>query len=207
MSSEHKVVVVTGASQGIGASLVKAYRRIGYAVIANSRSINASDFTRNPKIAAVAGDIASPETAEHIFNTAIEHFGSFDTIVNNVGVFIPKPFIEYTLDDLASVIGVNLYGFFHISQRAAAWMMRAGSGHIVNITASLADQPIASVTAAGIVYPLIFASGSNIHLGYLHAALYLSLPIILFYFWAARYKLHPEQHGLIRPAALAAKRA
>jgi NAD(P)-dependent dehydrogenase (short-subunit alcohol dehydrogenase family) len=148
MSSEHKVAVVTGASQGIGASLVKAYREIGYAVVANSRSINASDFAHDPKIRTVAGDIASPETAERIFNTVIEHFGSLDTLVNNAGVFIPKPFIEYTLDDLAMVSGVNLHGFFHISQRAAAWMVRAGSGHIVNITASLADQPIASVTAA-----------------------------------------------------------
>ena len=148
MSSEHKVAVVTGASQGIGASLVKAYREIGYAVVANSRSINASDFAHDPKIATVAGDIASPETAERIFNTAIEHFGSLDTFVNNAGVFIPKPFIEYTLDDPATVSGVNLHGFFHISQRAAAWMVRAGSGHIVNITASLANRPIASVTAA-----------------------------------------------------------
>jgi NAD(P)-dependent dehydrogenase (short-subunit alcohol dehydrogenase family) len=148
MSSEHKFAVVTGASQGIGASIVKTYREIGYAVVANLRSINASDFAHDRKIATVAGDIVSPETAERIFNAAIEHFGSLDTLVNNAGVFIPKPSIEYTLDDLATVSVVKLHGFFHISQRAAAWMVRAGSGHIVNITASLADQPIASVTAA-----------------------------------------------------------
>jgi NAD(P)-dependent dehydrogenase (short-subunit alcohol dehydrogenase family) len=148
MSSEQKVAIVTGASQGIGASLVKAYRDIGYGVVANSRSIKASDFPDDPAIATVAGDIASPETAASIFNAAIERFGRIDTLVNNAGVFVPKPFIDYTTADLAMVSGVNLHGFFHISQKVAAWMLKAGSGHIVNITASLADQPIASVTAA-----------------------------------------------------------
>jgi NAD(P)-dependent dehydrogenase (short-subunit alcohol dehydrogenase family) len=148
MSSEQKVVIVTGASQGIGASLVKAYRDIGYGVVANSRSIQAGDFAHDPDILTVAGDIASAETAERIFNAAIERFGRIDTLVNNAGVFIPKPFIDYTAADLAMVSAVNLHGFFHISQKAAAWMLKAASGHIVNITASLADQPIASVTAA-----------------------------------------------------------
>lgn len=148
MSSEQKVVIVTGASQGIGASLVKAYRGIGYGVVANSRSIKASDFADDPATLAVAGDITSAETAGRVFDAAIERFGRVDTLVNNVGVFVPKPFCDYTADDLAMVSAVNLHGFFHISQRAAAWMLKAGSGHIVNITASLADQPIAMVSAA-----------------------------------------------------------
>ena len=148
MSSEQKVAIITGASQGIGASLVKAYRDIGYRVVANSRSIQARDFVHDPGILTVAGDIASAETADTIVSAAIERFGGIDTLVNNAGVFIPKPFIAYTPEDLALVSGVNLHGFFHVSQKAAAWMLKAGSGHIVNITASLADQPIASVTAA-----------------------------------------------------------
>ena len=148
MSSEQKVAIITGASQGIGASLVKAYLDIGYRVVANSRSIQARDFVHDPGILTVAGDIASAETADTIVSAAIERFGGIDTLVNNAGVFIPKPFIAYTPEDLALVSGVNLHGFFHVSQKAAAWMLKAGSGHIVNITASLADQPIASVTAA-----------------------------------------------------------
>jgi len=148
MSADQKVAIVTGASQGIGASLVKAFREIGYGVVANSRSITPGDFGNDPEIATVAGDIASPETAERIFNAAIDRFGRIDTLVNNAGIFIPKPFVAYTAADLAMVSAVNLHGFFHISQKSAAWMLKAGSGHIVNITASLAEQPIASVTAA-----------------------------------------------------------
>jgi NAD(P)-dependent dehydrogenase (short-subunit alcohol dehydrogenase family) len=148
MGSEQKVAIVTGASQGIGAGLVKAYRGIGYGVVANSRSIDASDFLDDPGISTVAGDIASAETADRIFNAAIERFGRIDTLVNNAGVFVARPFIDYTAADLAMASAVNLHGFFHISQKAAAWMLKAGSGHIVNVTASLADQPIASVSAA-----------------------------------------------------------
>ena len=148
MSSEQKVAVITGASRGIGASLVEAFRGIGYGVVANSRSIRASDFSDDPAILAVGGDIAVPETARRIVGAALERFGRVDTLVNNAGVFIPKPFIEYTDADFMQVTAVNLAGFFHISQRAASLMVRAGSGHIVNITATLADQPIASLPAA-----------------------------------------------------------
>jgi len=148
MQYANKVVVVTGASQGIGASLVRAYRELGYGVVANSRSIQASEFSADAEILAIAGDIGTVETAERIFSGAIERFGRVDTLVNNAGVFIPKPFTEYSVDDFAMLCAVNLEGFFHISQRAAAWMLKAGSGHIVNITASLAEQPIASVSAA-----------------------------------------------------------
>ena len=148
MSSDQKVAIVTGASQGIGASLVKAFRAIGYGVVANSRSIDAATVGDDAEIVAVAGDIALPETTDRIVAAALDRFGRIDTLVNNAGIFIPKPFIAYTLAEFEMVSAVNLAGFFHLSQKAAAWMLKAGSGHIVNITASLADQPIAPVTAA-----------------------------------------------------------
>jgi NAD(P)-dependent dehydrogenase (short-subunit alcohol dehydrogenase family) len=148
MQSTQKVAIVTGASRGIGASLVRGFRKIGYCVVANSRSIVASDVVGDSDVLAVAGDIAEPETAERVVSAAIERFGQIDTLVNNAGVFIPRPFVEYTEADFTTMIAVNLAGFFHISQRAASQMLRAGSGHIVTITAALADQPIAAVSAA-----------------------------------------------------------
>jgi NAD(P)-dependent dehydrogenase (short-subunit alcohol dehydrogenase family) len=148
MQLTQKIAIVTGASRGIGASLVRGFREIGYGVVANSRSIVASDVVGDSDVLAVAGDIAEPETAERVVSAAIERFGRIDTLVNNAGVFIPKPFVEYTEADFTTMIAVNLAGFFHISQRAASQMLRAGSGHIVTITAGLADQPIAAVSAA-----------------------------------------------------------
>jgi NAD(P)-dependent dehydrogenase (short-subunit alcohol dehydrogenase family) len=148
MQLTQKIAIVTGASRGIGASLVRGFREIGYGVVANSRSIVASDVVGDSDVLAVAGDIAEPETAERVVSAAIERFGRIDTLVNNAGVFIPSPFVEYTEADFTTMIAVNLAGFFHISQRAASQMLRAGSGHIVTITAALADQPIAAVSAA-----------------------------------------------------------
>ncbi len=145
---ERKVAVITGASQGIGAELVEAFRRIGYAVVASSRSIKGSDVARDSAIVVVDGDIANPATADRIVDTAIERFGRIDTLVNNAGVFIPKPFIDYSQADFVTMTAVNLAGFFHISQRAAARMLAAQSGHIVNITASISEQPLALVPAA-----------------------------------------------------------
>jgi NAD(P)-dependent dehydrogenase (short-subunit alcohol dehydrogenase family) len=148
LQSTQKVAIVTGASQGIGASLMKGFRQVGYSVVANSRSIAASDFVGDPAVLAVAGDIAEPETAARVVNAAIERFGRIDTLVNNAGVFIPKPFVDYGETDFATMIAVNLAGFFHLSQRVASRMLRAGSGHIVTITAALAEQPMAAVPAA-----------------------------------------------------------
>ena len=145
MASEQKVVVITGASRGIGASLVEGFRKIGYGVVANSRSIAAAG---DPAALVVDGDIAGRDTAERIVNAAIERFGRIDTLINNAGIFIPKQFIDYTEADFATMIAVNLGGFFHLSQKAATWMLRAGSGHIVNITATIAEQPVASLPAA-----------------------------------------------------------
>jgi NAD(P)-dependent dehydrogenase (short-subunit alcohol dehydrogenase family) len=142
MGAEQKVVIITGASQGIGAELVKGYRDRNYRVVANSRSIKPSS---DPDILAVPGDIADPKTAEKIVTQALERFGRVDSLVNNAGIFIAKPFTDYTDEDYASVMGVNLSSFFHVTKRAAAEMLKRGSGHIVQITTSLDDHANSSV--------------------------------------------------------------
>jgi NAD(P)-dependent dehydrogenase (short-subunit alcohol dehydrogenase family) len=145
MSTERKVAIITGASQGIGAGLVEVFREKGYRVVANSRSIKPSD---KADLVTVGGDIADPQVAKRVVAAAIERFGRVDTLVNNAGIFISKPFIEYTAEDFANVMSVNVAGFFHISQQAAARMLSQRAGHIVNITTTLVDQPIAGVPAA-----------------------------------------------------------
>jgi NAD(P)-dependent dehydrogenase (short-subunit alcohol dehydrogenase family) len=145
MSTEQKIAIVTGASQGIGAALARAYRDRNYRVVGTSRSIEANS---DDDIHAVAGDISKPETAERVVREALERFGRIDTLVNNAGVFVAKPFVEFTQEDYDRNMGVNVAGFFHITQRVAAQMLKQGSGHIVTITTSLVDQPIAGVPAA-----------------------------------------------------------
>lgn len=145
MSTERKVALITGASQGIGAGLVQGFRERGYRVVANSRSIKPSE---SADLLAVAGDITDPAVAKRVVDAAVERFGRVDTLVNNAGIFISKPFIEYTAEDFASVVSVNLAGFFHVSHDAAACMLSQKSGHIVNITTTIVDQPMAGVPAA-----------------------------------------------------------
>ena len=140
-----RVVVITGASQGIGASLVPAYRRLGYAVLGTSRTIPPSD---DPMIATVQGDIATADTAERVTRHAIDHFGRIDTLINNAGVFVAKRFTQYTDEDYDLVTGVNLGGFFHITRRAIERMERAGSGHVVNITTTLVEHADVKVPSA-----------------------------------------------------------
>jgi NAD(P)-dependent dehydrogenase (short-subunit alcohol dehydrogenase family) len=142
MSSEHKVAIITGGSQGIGAGLVRAYRDRNYSVVATSRSIKQSD---DPAVLAVSGDISDPETAERLVKETVSRFGRIDTLVNNAGIFIAKPFTEYTAQDFALKVATNVAGFFYITQRVVAEMLKKGSGHIVNITTSLTDQPVAGV--------------------------------------------------------------
>lgn len=142
MSNEQKVAIITGASQGIGAALVKAFRDRNYRVVATSRSIKQ---TSDPDIVAVRGDIADPATAEAVTREAMSRFGRIDALVNNAGLFIAKPFTDYTAEDFDSKIATNLAGFFHITQRVAAEMLTQGSGHIVSITTSLTDHAIAGV--------------------------------------------------------------
>lgn len=142
MSNEQKVAIVTGASQGIGAGIVEAYRKEGYVVVANSRSIQPSSDTG---VIAVPGSIGERSVAEKVVKTAIERFGRIDTLINNAGIFIGKPFTEYTVEDFNNVIDVNVAGFFHITQLAIAEMLKKGHGHIVQITTALVEQPIADV--------------------------------------------------------------
>lgn len=154
MATQQKVVVVTGASQGIGSEIVKAFRKLDYRVVATARSIQPTD---DPNVAAVQGDIADPQTARRVVAEALNRFGRIDTLVNNAGVFVAKPFTQYTAEDYASVTGVNVAGFFHITQLAVAEMEKQGSGHVVSITTSLVDHAIqgvpsvlASLTKGGI---------------------------------------------------------
>jgi NAD(P)-dependent dehydrogenase (short-subunit alcohol dehydrogenase family) len=138
MSGETRpVAIITGASRGIGASLVSAYRARGYAVLGTSRTIEPSD---DPLVATVQGDIATAATAERVAGEAIDRFGRIDTLINNAGVFVAKRFTQYTDEDYNFVTGVNLGGFFHITRRAIAHMEQRGSGHVVNITTTLVEH-------------------------------------------------------------------
>ena len=132
-----KVVIVTGGSQGIGAGVVDGYRRQNWAVVANSLTIEPS---KDPDILTVQGDIAEQATAEAIIRQTIDRFGRVDTLVNNAGVFVSKPFTDYTAEDYALVTGVNLTGFFWLTQRAIVQMLKQRGGHVVNISASIADH-------------------------------------------------------------------
>ena len=141
-----RVAIITGASQGIGAALVEAYRKHGYAVIANARTIAES---HEPDVTAVPGDIADPATAQRVITEAIARYGRVDTLVNNAGVFLAKPFTMYTPADCDLVTGVNLAGFFQLTQRVIADMLDRGhGGHIVNVTTTLVEHAHAAVPSA-----------------------------------------------------------
>jgi NAD(P)-dependent dehydrogenase (short-subunit alcohol dehydrogenase family) len=143
---QQKVAIVTGASQGIGAGLVAAFRQHGYAVVANSRSI--ADL-RDPELLAIAGDITDPGTANHIVTAAVERFGRVDTLINNAGVFIAKPFTAYTAQDYALATSVNMSGFFLLTQRVIAQMLDQGDGgHVVNVTTTLVEHADVNVPSA-----------------------------------------------------------
>ena len=146
-TTDRNVAIVTVASQGIGAGLVEAYRRRNYAVVANSRTITTSD---DPGVLAIAGDIADPAIAEQLVTGAVERFGRVDTLINNAGVFIAKPFTQYTVADYALITAVNLTGFFHITQRVIAQLLAQGDGgNVVNVTTTLVEsrEPRRSVCA------------------------------------------------------------
>ncbi|MEW1775165.1 SDR family oxidoreductase [Streptomyces sp. NPDC086777] len=141
-TQQQKVAIVTGASQGIGAALVEGYRKLGHAVVATSRTIAPAD---DAGVLTVQGDIADPATAERVVAAAVERFGRIDTVVNNAGVFVAKPFTEYTAADYATVTGINVAGFFHLTQQAVPHLLAQGGGHIVSVTTSLVDSPDARV--------------------------------------------------------------
>ena len=134
---DRKVAIVTGGSQGIGAGLVAEYRRRGWAVVTASRTLKPA---RDTGVLSVKGDITDPATTDRIISGALESFGRIDTLINNAGIFISKPFTDYTADDFAVAVGVNLSGFFWLTKRAITEMLKRGSGHVVNITTTLADH-------------------------------------------------------------------
>jgi NAD(P)-dependent dehydrogenase (short-subunit alcohol dehydrogenase family) len=144
MSTERKVAIVTGASQGIGAGILQAFRDRNYRVVATSRSIKP---IADSDVVTVQGDIGAADTAERVFKAAFERFGRVDTLVNNAGMFMAKPFTVYSQDDYATYMSTNVTGFFHMTQRALELMSKQGHGHVVTITTSLVDQPMTSVPA------------------------------------------------------------
>jgi NAD(P)-dependent dehydrogenase (short-subunit alcohol dehydrogenase family) len=156
MNQRHnwRVAIITGASAGIGAELVQAFRSAGYTVVGTSLSIPPS---REPDVVTVRGDIVQVETAQRVVEHALERFGRTDSLVNTAGIFIGKPLTDYTPADLASITAVNLAGFLHTTQRAISQVVTQGSGHVVNVTSSLVDQPdsrrpsgLASLTKGGL---------------------------------------------------------
>jgi NAD(P)-dependent dehydrogenase (short-subunit alcohol dehydrogenase family) len=154
MDRERKVVIITGASQGIGSALVKAYRDREYRVVATSRSIGPSN---DEDVLIVPGDVADRGTAERAIAGGKARFGRIDTLVNNAGIFMAKPFTEYTGADYAAMLAVNLTGFFHFTQLAVTEMAQQGKGHVVQITTSLVDHAnsrvpsvLASLTKGGL---------------------------------------------------------
>jgi NAD(P)-dependent dehydrogenase (short-subunit alcohol dehydrogenase family) len=154
-----KTVIVTGASQGIGAAIVQTFLDRGYNVVATSRSVTKAGFAPSPNLALVDGDIGQAATAEQIAQTAISKFGSIDHVVNNAGIFSVKPFTDYTADDFRSLVSTNLSGFIFITQLAVKQMLSQGSGgSVTTITASLAANPIAGIPAS---IPMITKGGLN----------------------------------------------
>jgi NAD(P)-dependent dehydrogenase (short-subunit alcohol dehydrogenase family) len=141
-----RVVIITGASQGLGAGLVAAYRKHGYAVVANSRTIEQSD---DLKVACVAGDIADPATGARLVATALDRFGRVDTLINNAGVWVGKPFTDYTADDYDYIMGIDVRGFFNVTQPTVAQLLAQGDGgHIVSIGLVAAEYADSSVPCA-----------------------------------------------------------
>ena len=150
MTPSQKTAIVTGASRGIGAGLVAALLQRGYCVVANSRNLSEGNpFPASAKLALVAGDIADPNTAAKITDAAVSRFGGVDALINNAGINLRKDFTDYTIEDLRSVVSVNIEGFFYITQRAVKQMVaQKTGGSIVNISASTANHPIAGVHLA-----------------------------------------------------------
>ncbi|KAF1059183.1 Dihydroanticapsin 7-dehydrogenase [Burkholderia gladioli] len=142
VNKSRKVVVVTGASQGIGAAVVAAFRKLGHCVVATSRSIQPCD---DEQVLSIAGDIGDRDTARRVISAGIARFGRIDTLVNNAGIYIGKPFTEHTADDYAAVMNVNMAGFYHITQLAIAEMEKQASGHVVSVTASIDQVAIGGV--------------------------------------------------------------
>lgn len=147
-SDEKPVAIVTGASSGIGLGLAQALLGRGFRVVGTSRSITkAKELKASPDLVLVDGEISKKETAVKVVAAAVKAFGRIDLLVNNAGIFIPKPFTEYTEEDFNVVLSTNVASFFYMTQQVIPQMRKQKSGHVVNISAVLADQPSGSVTA------------------------------------------------------------
>jgi len=154
-----RTVIVTGASQGIGAAIVQTFLDRGYNVIATSRSVSEAGFAPSPNLVLLDGDISQATTAEKIAHAAVEKFGSIDHVVNNAGIFSVKPFTEYTAEEFRSFVSVNLEGFIFVTQLAVRQMLSQGNGgSVTTITAALADNPIAGIPAS---IPMMTKGGLN----------------------------------------------
>jgi NAD(P)-dependent dehydrogenase (short-subunit alcohol dehydrogenase family) len=154
LGAEQKVAIVTGASQGIGAETVAAFRQLNYRVVATSRTIKPSN---DDDLITVTGDIGDPETGKRVVQEALDRFGRVDTLINNAGIFIPNTFTDYTSAEYVQVLSTNLNGFFFISQHAVRAMEKQGRGHVVQISTSLIDHAnsnvpsvLASLTKGGL---------------------------------------------------------
>jgi NAD(P)-dependent dehydrogenase (short-subunit alcohol dehydrogenase family) len=154
-ANDQKIAVITGASHGIGAGIVDGYRQLGWGVVANALTIKPSG---DPDLVTVDGDISEPGTTDRIIDAALSRFGRVDTLINDAGLYKSKPFTEYTADDYASVVGVNLTGFFLVTRRAIAEMLNRGPGHVVSISTTLAEYAdssrpalLAALTKGGLV--------------------------------------------------------
>jgi NAD(P)-dependent dehydrogenase (short-subunit alcohol dehydrogenase family) len=154
-----KTVIVTGASQGIGAAVVQAFLDRGYNVVATSRSVSKAGFAPSANLALVDGDIGHAATAEKVAQAAISKFGSIDHVVNNAGIFSAKPFTDFTAEDFRRLVSTNLEGFIFITQLAVKQMLSQGTGgSVTTITASLVANPIAGLPAS---IPMITKGGLN----------------------------------------------
>src|SRR5262249_15647725 len=148
-SRKSKVAIVTGASSGIGLEAVKRLAANGYRVVANARHLtSALTLSETPDLKLVDGDISHPETARQVVSTAVQEFGRIDCLCNNACVFIPKPFSDYTAQDISQAIGTSLLGFFYVSQLAVSEMRIQRSGHVVAVTTSLVSQPVECLAAS-----------------------------------------------------------
>ena len=140
--ADKKTAIITGASGGIGAGLVDGFLREGYNVVATSRDAN-RDLTRSDGLVLLNGDIGKQQTAADAVEAAINNFGTIDVLVNNAGIFLTRPFTDFTTEDFEALVSINLLGFFYITQRTVKQMLKQKSGCVVSITAALADRPIA----------------------------------------------------------------
>ena len=150
MANSSKTAIVTGASQGIGAAIANLFLERGYNVVANSRRISEkNELQRSDSLALVDGDIAVPATSDLIVSTALKRFGSIEALVNNAGIFISKPFIEYTVADFRALSATNLEGFLYITQSVVKELLeKKRGGSIVNVTAAIADHPLVALPAS-----------------------------------------------------------